>query len=55
MIWEGLKDKDINQVATDYWKAYENFVPKETHVQSKAETFTVEGHSTFLSQIKEEY
>ncbi len=33
---------------TDHWKAYENFVPKSKHIQSKAETFTVEGyHSLF--------
>ena len=30
---------------TDYWKPYEHFVPKEKHIQSKAETFTVEGYN----------
>ncbi len=41
---------------TDYWKAYENFVPKEIHVQSKAETFTVEGYNSlfrhFLARLR---
>ena len=27
---------------TDYWKSYENFVPKDKHAKSKAQTFTVE-------------
>jgi len=41
---------------TDYWKAYENFIPKEKHIQSKAETFTVEGYNSlfrhFLARMR---
>jgi insertion element IS1 protein InsB len=41
---------------TDYWKAYENFLPGEKHVQSKAETFTVEGYNSlfrhFLARLR---
>jgi IS1 family transposase len=33
---------------TDYWKAYGEFIPKERHVQSKAETYTVEGYNSIL-------
>ena len=33
---------------TDYWKPYEYFVPPEKHMQSKAETFTVEGYNSLL-------
>ena len=33
---------------TDYWKPYEHFVPKEKHIQSKAETFTVEGYNSLF-------
>jgi len=25
---------------TDFWKPYEHFVPKDIHIQSKAETYT---------------
>ena len=43
-------------VATDHWKAYESFVPKDIHVQSKAETFTVEGYNSlfrhFLARMR---
>jgi len=31
----------IDQVMTDCWKPYKHFVPPESHIQSKAETFTV--------------
>ena len=33
---------------TDYWKPYENFVPKDQHIQSKAQTFTVEGYNSLF-------
>jgi len=35
-------------VATDYRKAYTHFVPPAIHVQSKAETFTVEGYNSLF-------
>lgn len=41
MLWEKIENEVIGMVATDYWKAYENFVPEEKHIQSKKETFTV--------------
>ncbi|KFD41171.1 hypothetical protein DK28_0211590, partial [Peptococcaceae bacterium SCADC1_2_3] len=36
------------KIATDHWKPYENFIPKELHVQSKTETFTVEGYNSLF-------
>jgi len=43
-------------VATDYWRAYESFVPRNIHVQSKAETYTVEGYNSifrhFLARLR---
>lgn len=43
-------------IATDYWKAYENFIPPDKHIQSKAETFTVEGYNSlfrhFLARMR---
>jgi insertion element IS1 protein InsB len=35
-------------VATDYWKAYSEFIPEEQHFQSKKETYTVEGYNSIL-------
>jgi len=41
---------------SDYWKAYENFVPREIHIQSKAETYTIEGYNSlfrhFLARMR---
>jgi len=43
-------------VATDYWKPYEEIVPSDIHVQTKAETFTVDGHNSlfrhFLARMR---
>ena len=41
---------------TDYWEPYELFVPADKHIQSKAETFTVEGYNSlfrhFLARLR---
>jgi insertion element IS1 protein InsB len=45
-----------NHIASDYWKSYEEFVPVEKHLQTKAETFTVEGYNSrirhYLARFK---
>jgi insertion element IS1 protein InsB len=57
-LWDAIQNKNISikKVATDYWKPYENFVPKDLHIQSKAETFTVEGYNSlfrhFLARMR---
>ena len=55
-LWYSIKDKEIDIVATDYWQPYENFVPPEKHIQSKKETFTVEGYNSlfrhFLARLR---
>ena len=55
-LWETIKDNQMGRIASDYWKAYESIVPKERHIQSKAETFTVEGYNSlfrhFLARIR---
>ena len=37
---------NVNYYASDYWKSYEEFIPAEKHLQTKAETFTVEGYNS---------
>ena len=41
---------------TDYWRPYEKFIPEQKHVQSKKETFTVEGYNSlfrhFLARLR---
>jgi insertion element IS1 protein InsB len=43
-------------IASDYWKAYESIIPYEKHLQTKAETFTVEGYNSlfrhFLARMR---
>jgi insertion element IS1 protein InsB len=53
---EKIGDKDIGLFYTDYWKAYEEMLTPYWHVQSKAETYTVEGYNSilrhFLARLK---
>ncbi|MFH1158165.1 MAG: IS1 family transposase [Pseudomonadota bacterium] len=55
-LWQSVGALAAGAVATDYWKPYEAFVPKPQHVQSKAETFTVEGYNSlfrhFLARLR---
>ena len=41
---------------TDYWEPYGKFIPPAKHIQSKAETFTVEGYNSlfrhFLARLR---
>lgn len=37
---------DINGFCSDYWASYCEFVPGHKHMQSKCETFTVEGYNS---------
>ena len=47
-LWEAIKSPLLKQAMTDYWEPYTQFIPAETHVQSKAETFTVEGYNSLF-------
>ena len=55
-LWEGVKDRAKGFIATDYWKPYEKFVPKDKHIQSKAHTYKVEGYNSlfrhFLARMR---
>ena len=33
---------------TDYYYPYRKFIPKDKHIQSKAQTFTVEGYNSLF-------
>ena len=47
-LWSNIKDKKISYFMTDYWRAYQSFIPTDKHVKSKAETFTVEGYNSLF-------
>jgi insertion element IS1 protein InsB len=46
----------MNYVASDYWASYESIIPPKQHIQSKKETFTVEGYNSlfrhFLARMR---
>jgi insertion element IS1 protein InsB len=46
----------MEYIASDYWKPYEHIIPKEKHIQTKTETFTVEGYNSlfrhFLARMR---
>ncbi len=46
----------MNIITSDYWKAYNAIVPSEKLIQSKAETYTVEGYNSlfrhFLARMR---
>ena len=44
-LYDKIKDLDTKMYYTDYWEPYEKFLPKEKHIQSKKETYTVEGYN----------
>ena len=47
---------NIGCFCSDYWKSYEEFIPKQKHIQSKAETYTIEGYNSrirhYLARFK---
>jgi insertion element IS1 protein InsB len=49
-LWDKIKEIQIDRVASDYWSAYEDFVPPEKHLQTKRETYTVEGYNARIRQ-----
>ena len=55
-LWDKIKDFDIRVFASDFWKSYSEFVPIAKHVQSKAETYTIEGYNSrirhYLARFK---
>lgn len=55
-LWNKIKEKEVGVFCSDHWKSYAEFIPQEKHIQSKAETFTVEGYNSivrhFLARFK---
>ena len=55
-LWDTLSRYSIQEVKTDYWKAYPEFIPTEIHQQSKKETYTIVGFNSvfrhFLARLR---
>lgn len=55
-LYSKLIQSHIGVFCSDYWKAYAQIIPSNQHVQSKAQTFTVEGYNSrirhYLARFK---
>ncbi len=47
-LWNKIKEIKTSKYATDYWEPYLKFIPKDKHLQTKAETYTIEGWNSRL-------
>ena len=47
-LWQKIQSLCKGKVATDYYQPYKKIIPKSQHIQSKAETFTVEGYNSLF-------
>ena len=51
-----MANKSIDTIFTDYYKAYESLIQKSEYIQSKAETYTIEGYNSlfrhFLARMR---
>jgi len=46
MLWDKIKEMNVSCYCSDCWKAYEEFIPRDRRLQTKAETYTVEGYNS---------
>ncbi len=55
-LYNHLNPNNINLFCSDYWKVYQEVIPTYKHLQSKAQTFTVEGYNSrmrhYLARFK---
>ncbi|MBC6409356.1 MAG: IS1 family transposase [Ekhidna sp.] len=47
-LCSSLRKMQIGSFYTDHWKAYESILPADKHVQSKAETYSIEGLNSMI-------
>ena len=47
-LWAKIENIDCPTYCTDYWEAYNDFIPREKHITSKKETFTIEGYNSLF-------
>ncbi|WP_317163743.1 IS1 family transposase [Elizabethkingia argenteiflava] len=50
-FWETIKQHKMEKISSDHWKSYQGIVPKEKHLQTKAETFTVEAYNSLFGHF----
>jgi IS1 family transposase len=45
---EKIRHHKVKYIVSYYWKSYENIAPRKKRLQTKAETFTVEGYNSLF-------
>jgi insertion element IS1 protein InsB len=55
-LWDKIKGIESQYYYSDHWASYTEFIPREKHRQSKAETYPVEGYNSrirhYLTRFK---
>ncbi len=41
-LYEQIKNISVSKYCSDCWNSYEEFIPTQKHVQTKAETYTID-------------
>ena len=44
-MWKKVSGSAVGLVTSDHWKSYNELVPKEQLIQTKAETYTIESYN----------
>lgn len=47
-LWQKIKDIECTTYYTDYWEAYDDFIPPDKHIMSKKQTYTIEGYNSVI-------
>ncbi|MDR1348722.1 MAG: hypothetical protein LBJ63_09935 [Prevotellaceae bacterium] len=50
-----MKDMSVNIFYSDRWKSYNEFVPLKKLVQTKMETFTIDGYNSRIRHYLERF
>ena len=47
-LYDNINPNNIKLFCSDYWKSYAEVIPNHKHLQSKAQTFTIEGYNSLI-------
>jgi insertion element IS1 protein InsB len=47
-FWNAIRQHLMSSIVSDHYKSYECIIPKEKHVQTMAQTYTVERYNSLL-------
>ena len=55
ILWNRVIGCEKGTVMTDYWKSYNEMIPSEKLIQSKAETYTVESYNGLIRHFLDRF